>query len=258
MTDLLSNESRDQLQQMQTDVVRLDANVKQIIQKIVYVKLPESVEDDRNLLIEQKEAKQSLDLLRETIGVLTSLVPTVKNRLEQTQLKLQIEDYEKELSQNALQLKSAVNSARKRISDAQRRMLFDEGIEGASELRRRTGDRIREADQAKATDRLTALVSQMGGQVNQSEKTMDSLIHSSAVLAQTQGEFESQGQHIQANFFTFIKSTGNFYFTGGKLLSKYERRELTDKILVAIALIVYLAVMFYILQKRVLTRFWLW
>ncbi|PAV82417.1 hypothetical protein WR25_11261 [Diploscapter pachys] len=238
MTDSLSNEGRDPLQQMQTDVVRLDANVKQIIQKIV-----ESVEDDRNLLIEQKEAKQSLDLLRETIGVLTSLVPTVKNRLEQTQLKLQIEDYEKELSQNALQLKSAVNSARKRISDAQRRMLFDEGIEGASELRRRTGDRIREADQAKATDRLTALVSQMGGQVNQSEKTMDSLIHSSAVLAQTQGEFESQGQHIQ---------------TGGKLLSKYERRELTDKILVAIALIVYLAVMFYILQKRVLTRFWLW
>lgn len=39
MTDLLSNESRDQLQQVQTDVVRLDANVKQIIQKIVYVEL---------------------------------------------------------------------------------------------------------------------------------------------------------------------------------------------------------------------------
>ena len=39
MTDLLSTESRDQLQQVQTDVVRLDANVKQIIQKIVYVEL---------------------------------------------------------------------------------------------------------------------------------------------------------------------------------------------------------------------------
>ena len=51
----------------------------------------------------------------------------------------------------------------------------------------------------------------MGGQVSQSEKTMDSLIHSSAVLAQTQGEFESQGQHIQAKFLLLLKSTSTFY-----------------------------------------------
>ncbi|KHJ81205.1 Sec20 [Oesophagostomum dentatum] len=98
-------------------------------------------------------------------------------------------------------------------------------------------------DAVKTTERLSDLLSKMGEQVAQSEQTMDSLVHSSSVLVQTHKEFESHASHIQ---------------TGNKLLSKYERRELTDKILVTIALIFYLAVIYYILQKRVLSKFWLW
>ncbi|VDP05331.1 unnamed protein product [Heligmosomoides polygyrus] len=104
--------------------------------------------------------------------------------------------------------------------------------------------RMRTAQKGEATfvsattDRLSDLLSKMGDRVAQSEQTMDSLIHSSSVLVQTHTEFESHAGHIQ---------------TGNKLLSKYERRELTDKILVTIALILYLAVIYYVLQKRV---FW--
>ncbi len=39
--------------------------------------------------------------------------------------------------------------------------------------------------------------------------------------------------------------------SGGKLLSKYSRRELTDKILIALALCLFFGVVFYILRKRV-------
>ncbi|KAE9411888.1 hypothetical protein Angca_009455 [Angiostrongylus cantonensis] len=89
---------------------------------------------------------------------------------------------------------------------------------------------------------MSTLLSKMGERIAQNEQTMDSLVHSSSLLAQTHTEFEGHAGHIQ---------------TGSKLLSKYERRELTDKILVTIALILYLVVIYYILQKRVLSKLWL-
>ncbi|VDM59305.1 unnamed protein product [Angiostrongylus costaricensis] len=95
----------------------------------------------------------------------------------------------------------------------------------------------------ETTERLSALLSKMGERIAQNEQTMDSLVHSSSLLAQTHTEFASHAGHIQ---------------TGSKLLSKYERRELTDKVLVTIALILYLVVIYFILQKRVLSKLWLW
>lgn len=46
--------------------------------------------------------------------------------------------------------------------------------------------------------------------------------------------------------------------SGGKLLSKYARRETTDKILIILALILYFGVIFYILRKRLPWFDWFW
>ncbi|KAH7710590.1 vesicle transport protein SEC20-like protein [Aphelenchoides avenae] len=88
----------------------------------------------------------------------------------------------------------------------------------------------------KTTDSLAALVQRMSDQVRQSEDTTSTLIHSSAQLRDTQVQFGAVGATIRS---------------GGKLISKFARRETTDKILIALALTLYFGVVFYILRKRV-------
>ncbi|RCN51496.1 Sec20 [Ancylostoma caninum] len=105
--------------------------------------------------------------------------------------------------------------------ESARASLLEGGSDEIERRKRQMDEKNLKEDAIKTTERLSDLLSKMGEQVAQSEQTMDSL-------------------------------------TGNKLLSKYERRELTDKILVTIALIFYFAVIYYILQKRVLSKIWFW
>lgn len=75
----------------------------------------------------------------------------------------------------------------------------------------------------------------MGEQVQRSENTTTTLIYSSDVLKTTHNQYGTINQTIK---------------TGSKLISKYARREFTDRILIVLALFVYFGVVFYILRKR--------
>uniref|UniRef100_A0A914D072 Sec20 C-terminal domain-containing protein n=1 Tax=Acrobeloides nanus TaxID=290746 RepID=A0A914D072_9BILA len=62
----------------------------------------------------------------------------------------------------------------------------------------------------------------MSEQVQRSEDTTSTLIHSSAVLHETHNQFNAVGATIRV---------------GGKMISKYARRETTDKFLIGLALL---------------------
>ncbi len=72
-------------------------------------------------------------------------------------------------------------------------------------------------------------------QVRQSEESTTTLIHSSNVLKETHSHFNNVAATIRS---------------GGKLVSKYARREMTDKILIVLALMFYFGVVLYILSRR--------
>jgi len=112
--------------------------------------------------------------------------------------------------------------------------------DGKNIVRRRVGDGMREQS-SKVTDSLTTLVSKMSDQVKQSEETLHHLVGSSQVLTETEQEFGTMGSTIQSS---------------GKLLSKYSRRECTDKILFALAILFFFCVVLYILKKRLWGGFW--
>jgi protein transport protein SEC20 len=75
----------------------------------------------------------------------------------------------------------------------------------------------------------------MNDEVKVSEQATMILTTSSSTLRDTGLQMGAIGQSIKS---------------GGKLISKYARRETTDKILLFMALLLYFAVIFYILRKR--------
>ncbi|XP_030621873.1 vesicle transport protein SEC20 isoform X1 [Chanos chanos] len=85
------------------------------------------------------------------------------------------------------------------------------------------------------TESLMSISRMMSQQVQQSEETMSTLATSSRTVQETNEEFKAMTGTIQL---------------GRKLITKYNRRELTDKLLIFLALALFLATVLYILKKR--------
>ena len=81
----------------------------------------------------------------------------------------------------------------------------------------------------------------MHSQVKRSEETMHTLVNSSMKLGDTKQEMDTIGASIKV---------------GSRLISKFKRREFTDKILIFLGLVLFFGVVLYILKKRVLG--WVW
>ncbi|XP_071270672.1 vesicle transport protein SEC20-like isoform X2 [Salvelinus alpinus] len=85
------------------------------------------------------------------------------------------------------------------------------------------------------TESLMSISRMMAQSVSQSEETIGTLATSSRTVLETDEEFKSM--------------TGTIHL-GRKLISKYNRRELTDKLLIFLAVALFLATVLYILKKR--------
>ncbi|XP_029504822.1 vesicle transport protein SEC20 isoform X3 [Oncorhynchus nerka] len=85
------------------------------------------------------------------------------------------------------------------------------------------------------TESLMSISRMMAQSVSQSEETIGTLATSSRTVLETDEEFKAM--------------TGTIHL-GRKLISKYNRRELTDKLLIFLAVALFLATVLYILKKR--------
>ncbi|XP_071267766.1 vesicle transport protein SEC20-like [Salvelinus alpinus] len=77
----------------------------------------------------------------------------------------------------------------------------------------------------------------MSQQVTQSEESITMLATSSQAVLEMNDEFKAMAGTIQL---------------GRKLITKYNRRELTDKLLIFLALALFLATVFYIPQEEII------
>ncbi|XP_054611991.1 vesicle transport protein SEC20 isoform X2 [Dunckerocampus dactyliophorus] len=85
------------------------------------------------------------------------------------------------------------------------------------------------------TESLMSISRMMAEQVKQSEDSISTLATSSRTVQEANEEFKNM--------------TGTIHL-GRKLILKYNRRELTDKLLIFLALALFLATVLYILKKR--------
>ncbi|XP_014068555.1 vesicle transport protein SEC20 [Salmo salar] len=85
------------------------------------------------------------------------------------------------------------------------------------------------------TESPMSISQMMSQQVTQSEESITILATSSQAVLETNEEFKAMTETIQL---------------GRKLITKYNRRELTDKLLIFLKLVLFLTTVFYILKKR--------
>ena len=145
---------------------------------------------------------------------------------------------------NSLSLRKAIGLSQKLITSKTREQLFNSQFETDSTLRQRNTSSVNReilADKSTAiTDNLKTVSRLLASQVTQSEQTLQSLIGSSATVTETGEEF---------------KTMGSLIVHSRKLLTKYGRREVTDKVLIILALMFFFACVLYVVTKRLFWKY---
>ncbi|VDK71497.1 unnamed protein product [Onchocerca ochengi] len=223
-----------QLQVCQQDILKADIAVKNHIEEIRQQKFMTQKEITQCT----RDIKDEMAKLAHSIETLEKFANKINFRNDRIELLAQVKEHRNELERNRQMLRQAILEFVKVMEEQSRNYLLQGGddpqdIEFRS--RRKRAENLK-SQTLKATESLSSLVSKMSDQLKLSEDTTSTLIHSSFLLKDTESEYSSMGAHIQS---------------GGKLISKYGRRECTDKILITFALLLYVVVIFYILRKRV-------
>ena len=171
-----------------------------------------------------------------------SLNKTVRGLLSRIR---HLEEEEDEDQSQLPQLRKSFREANlkciRRIEAADKELLFhgyesdDNDYATTRRRKRNNDDLIKEA--SSTTDSLTAISRQLAATVERSAATVDELAASSATVVDTKDEFKNMGAVIGQS---------------RKLITKYGRRETTDRVLIFFAFCFFFAVVFYILRKRVL------
>lgn len=91
------------------------------------------------------------------------------------------------------------------------------------------------------TASLMELRQMLSSDLKRNEETMHTLINSSNTLGDTKTEMQTISSNVKI---------------GSGLITKLNRRELTDRVLIFLGLVFFFGVVLYILQKRLLR--WIW
>lgn len=149
-------------------------------------------------------------------------------------LSNEVDAYREQFSKTLQAFRKSNISTMLEIEKGEKAELFT--MKPESELRQRFGGASGLISQQESvTERMLSLSRNLADTTQKSANTLESLIQSSTTVSGTGEELQNTAGTIQQS---------------GKLLNKYGRRETTDKILLFLAFMFFLAVVFYIVQKR--------
>ncbi|XP_066278321.1 vesicle transport protein SEC20-like [Branchiostoma lanceolatum] len=211
------------------EIVKHDLEAKAVIQDIWECGGPLRVLNELNVA-----AKEKLKVLRDRIEDLERLAREQDRETTKRLLLDDVENYRQQLISTQTTLRKANLACKMAIDRGERVDLF-KGEDGEVRQRKHTKEQLTKTA-GNITENLMSISRMMANNVKQSENTMHTLVSSSKTVGDTQEEFKSQGGTIQIS---------------RKLLSKYNRRELTDKLLIFLAVAFFFATVLYILKKRV-------
>jgi len=187
--------------------------------------------------------RQELDAFRKVLGVLRSLSNRQTDPEATKMLVGEVDNHADQMAALQAAFRQANLRCIARLDKSGRNDLMMTSVEaenGATELRHRRAqmekeDAVRQSGQA--TDKLASISRQLADTVERSSLTVTSLAESSQTVTETRDE---------------LTGLGSIVGQSRRLITKYARRETTDKVLILFAVAFFFAVVFYILRKRVL------
>jgi protein transport protein SEC20 len=224
--------SASALSDCQETIVRLDIDAKRRIQEIRSSPGPLAL-----LNRQTQDVKAILQRVDVLIGQLSEWAQQESNMLERERLLAAAAKHGVAQKLNLSNLRQAQLACMQRLEQSSRGQLFNSVTgDGVREPQGTTGKGAQmTGSMADVTEGLSSLLQQMDTQVKQSQATLETLVGSSQTVNQMESEVATTGSAIQSS---------------GKLLSKYSRRELTDKVLIVLALLLYFGTVAYIVKKR--------
>ncbi|GAB1862890.1 Vesicle transport protein sec20-like protein [Camponotus japonicus] len=212
------------------DIVKYHLQVNALIQDIQECSGPLEMLDELNA-----KGRNKIAVLKSSIERLASIAETELNEKKKTELLLAVDSYKEQLNTSLAAFRRANVVSACVIDKLARENLFSMSEEQQNALRKRHNKQSLTNASNQVTDKLLSISRHLAETTQRSADTLDTLLTSSDKVGSTKDELEHQQQAI-------VQS--------GKLLGKYGRREVTDKVLLALAFIFFLACVFYILQKR--------
>ncbi|GAA6084395.1 vesicle transport protein SEC20, partial [Tachysurus ichikawai] len=177
--------------------------------------------------------KEKFVRLRQRIQDLEQMGKEQDKESEKLALLRQVESHRKQMLSNQTAWRKANLASNLAIDKLEKEDLLSVG-DSTARQRKVTKESLVQ-NSSDITESLMNISRMMSQQVNQSEETISTLATSSRTVLETNEEFKAMTGTIQL---------------GRKLITKYNRRELTDKLLIFLALALFLATVLYILKKR--------
>ncbi|XP_046573911.1 vesicle transport protein SEC20-like [Haliotis rubra] len=210
------------------EIVKLDLEVKAIIQDIRdYAQTTQDVEDFN------AQARERITKLRGKVNELEQLGREQDKDSDREAILKNVDNHRQTLSSTITSLRQSNLTTQLMIEKRSKEQLLSGGM---SAKQRGKGNKETLAKTAgNITENLMSLNKMLTGQLEQSELSMTMLASSSKTVTDTQDEFRNMGGHIE---------------NSRRLLTKYGRRELTDRLLIFLALVFFFATVLYIMKKR--------
>ncbi|NXC82051.1 SEC20 protein, partial [Cercotrichas coryphoeus] len=205
------------------EIVKFDLEIKAAVQDIRDCPGPLSALTELNAAVKEKFRQ-----LRGRIQELEQMAKEQDKESEKQALLREVENHKKQMLRWVWQLVLLPNPLIQKNN-------FTPFFFGFFPLFRKTTKESLAESASNITESLMGISRMMSQQVQQSEETVQTLANSSRTILEANEEFKSMSGTIQL---------------GRKLITKYNRRELTDKLLIFLALALFLATVLYILKKR--------
>ncbi|XP_056262095.1 vesicle transport protein SEC20 [Pseudoliparis swirei] len=211
------------------EIIKYDLEIKALVQDIRDCPGPQSTLMELN-----SQVKEKFNKLRLRIQDLEQMAREYDRETDRLSIQAETESQRRQMLSNQTAWKKANLSCKLVIDSTEKdELLF--GVEHQSTRQRKVTKESLVETSSTITESLMSMSRMMAEQVKQSEDTIGTLATSSRTVQETNEEFKSM--------------TGTIHL-GRKLILKYNRRELTDKLLIFLAVALFLATVLYILKKR--------
>lgn len=209
-------------------LLKADLRAKACIQDI-----QDGCETQEELDAKAYKAGMSLRDLKKAIVEFTTFANQPNRAKDKERLMQDVETYNATIKRNIDALSRANLTAQKRIEARYR----DKLLSGGSQVKQR-GRADKETllrSTTGMTESLFSVSRMMADQVKHSENALEKLVGTSTVIADTQEE---------------SRNMSNAILQSKKLLTKYGRREMTDRVLIFLAIMFFFACVLYVLKGR--------